>query len=113
MIPMERLQALAVRPGPRSHRGGGPHVASNAKAFALILLGRHPVGEPRRQTPFATVGRPWLGREPGECAFVVAGAGEWVLSCRAPGKSPRRGWAAYCEVHTAALKAPLSATVSE
>lgn len=113
MMPAEKRQALIVQPGARSHRGGGPHVAANARTMAMILLGRRSIGEPRRQTPFATVGRPWLGREPGECAFVVAGDGEWVLSCRAPGKSPHRGWASYCEAHAGALKAPRSMAVSE
>lgn len=113
MMTVQKRQAPIVQPGARSHGGGGPHVAANAKTVAMILLGRRPLGEPRRQTPFATVGRPWLGRERGECAFAVAGAGELVLSCRAPGKSPHRGWAAYCDVHAAALKAPQSTAVSE
>ena len=60
-----------------------------------------PPSSPWREAAFkplaGTAPRPWLTREPGECAFPVGGEGEATVSCCAP---TRRG-SAYCTAHHA------------
>lgn len=83
----------------RNADGGGGRIAVGRNALwrARLQLGLMKVEAEDRAV--ATVGRPWLTREAGDCAFIVAGDGYRALSCRAPGFSRRTGGSVYCAAH--------------
>ena len=91
----------------KAHRMGWAEERPAALAQANLLRANRAgavLARPRRlprEEPVATAGavqrsrpRPWMDREPGECAWPVSGEGEYILSCCAP--SGRR---TYCDEH--------------
>lgn len=113
---LHRLQLLGSRkPAAEPRRYEGPLLVPPAEREAARPLAAsqsarrtaapEPPSSPWRAAAFAalarTTPRPWLSREPGECAFPVDGAGEGPgagqLSCCAPAR-PR---SAYCPGHHA------------
>lgn len=57
--------------------------------------------ESPRSLNVALAPRSWLTRKKGECAFPVAGEGQWTLSCC----NPTRGHT-YCAAHRSAMRGP-------
>ena len=85
-------------------QGGRLAVAANAQWRADVETGRRLAPPP--VSVVAAVGRPWLTREEGECAYVVAGDGSEALACRAPGRARRWGYASYCPGHDLEIYRP-------
>lgn len=52
--------------------------------------------------------RPWLTRDPDECAFPVEGDGAGVMSCCNP-----CGPAEYCSAHASAMRGPPAPPVAQ
>jgi hypothetical protein len=56
---------------------------------------------PAHPVSIAIAPRPWLTRNPGECAFPVAGEGVATLACCNP-----CGGRTYCAAHADAVRGP-------
>lgn len=84
------------RRSPNSLGGGGLSMERRVLHRAEAAL----TAEPPTSAVYG-VGRPWLDRPEGGCAFIVAGESWGALSCCAPGKARRRGWGSYCADHAA------------
>jgi GcrA cell cycle regulator len=107
---LHRLRLLGCRESaaaPRRYEGPTLVVRPGLPADPPLLRGLYATRppEPARSpwdegvfTPLAgTAARPWLSREPGECAFPVGGDGDALMSCCAKAQ-PRN---AYCPTHHA------------
>lgn len=60
-----------------------------------------------RRLAVACAPRPWLTREPGECAFPVDGAGVDMRACCNPCAGD------YCAAHAAAMRKPPSTSAAD
>ena len=88
---IERKHHTAERPGAKTSK-----VAANAVRAARIRA-KAPKPEkpaPPVIVPYVPLGKPWLERQPGECAFPIGGRGDGLISCCSP--SPG---SVYCEHH--------------
>ena len=105
---LHRLRLLASRQTPAApRRYDGPTRVAQPRRMEppqpgpLVAKPPEPPRSPWQEAVFAplaeTLARPWLSREPGECAFPVGGDGDSLMSCCA-GIKPR---SAYCPVHHA------------
>lgn len=113
---LHRLRLLTSRQTPAApRRYDGPTRAARPprrmdppQPVPLAARPPEPPRSPWREAVFAplpdTVARPWLSREPGECAFPVGGDGGALISCCA-GVKPR---SAYCPAHHAVVFKPQS-----
>ena len=86
---------------PRPARIAKP--AANAIIAARLRAKKPPKAQPQPPViePVA-IGKPWLDRRRGECAFPVSGHGDDVLSCCSP-----TGGATYCERHAKVMFLPI------
>ncbi len=93
--------ARGSQPKPR------PEPARPARAPRFAAKGPRRRRGPRilREVVTGFEARPWLSRQPGECAWPVAGEGEHVLACCAPVGHERGAWA-YCPAHRGLMFRP-------
>ncbi len=63
---------------------------------------------PNHSPSVALRSRPWLTREPGECAFPVEGEGARLRACCNP-----CGSATYCLPHALAMRGPRAPPVAD